>query len=177
MVRIYSFEMHGPYGFVFTHCALSCKENMNCIGIFATPPCVAVAVYIHTWCNLSITWENSLFLYFIFVQHWTCDSGFFHYYIYCSLHGTVETGYIFKNFCNAFFMAHMYFSEVLQVNTLLERKHFLHALTYCIWDKTHKRSSISGFSADKMTQLSMDSHCLSEIIFPCAQGTDKRYAL
>jgi hypothetical protein len=94
MVGICSFGKHGPYGFVFTHCTLSCKENiMNCIGIFATPPCVALSVYIHTSCNLCITWENHLFLYFIFVQHWTCDSGFFRYYIYCSLHGTVDTGY------------------------------------------------------------------------------------
>ena len=91
MVTICSFEKVGSYGFVFTYCTFChVKKTLPLYRDFhSTAMCYFG--YLHSHLMQLCIWESHPLLYFIFVQHWTCDSGFFCYYVYFSLHGTVDT--------------------------------------------------------------------------------------
>jgi hypothetical protein len=117
------FVKHGLHDFVHIHRTLrSCEGNFKqCMVIFITPTFVILAVYFLIYCKpciilfLSSTepvikkFPTSLYIVLLHGAHW-CEI-FLQKYWWC-----------------------LFFVQVLQMNTLPNIKHFLHALTCCIWD-------------------------------------------
>lgn len=42
--------------------------------------------------------QRTMFVFFLFVQHWSCHSEFFHYSICSFIYGTVDIGYFYMTF-------------------------------------------------------------------------------
>jgi hypothetical protein len=129
MVRICSFKKEGPWALYSLTALLSCNKKNLHRDFHGNAACYFG--YLHSIiCNFCIIWDNHPFLYRIFVQHWTCDSGFIHYYVYFSLYGNVDTGSVLKSFSTFFHGAYVTGKGVSSEHSLLKRKHFSYYLLH-----------------------------------------------
>jgi hypothetical protein len=99
---------------------------MNCKWTSATYPPVTAAVYILH--NVSSK-KSIIFYNFILLQQWTYSSEVFQSQVYCSFACYCWCRTIFTKFLVTFLPWRMYFAKVL-----LNRKHFSHAVIYCVRD-------------------------------------------
>jgi len=97
--------------------------------IFVTPVLITLPVYIALLCKQCIIQEKQVFVFYFF-QYWTCDPLFSRFCV-LSFHTVLLTLFFTKRWW-LFFHVVCYFAEVLQMNDLLNREHFSHALTYCV---------------------------------------------
>jgi hypothetical protein len=82
--------------------------------------------------------SKTTFMFFLFVQHWSCHSEFFHYSICSFIYGTVDMGYFymtFSDFCPWHTLAKVFANKYCCLVGYI-----CHSLTYLL---THARTCVS----------------------------------